>query len=78
VNPDVYGKSREPLDEVIRRISELQVADVVDWSKVMRIAEEQSGRAEDVTLFTMKSLNSQAETAPAPPPARSLPYSQER
>jgi L,D-transpeptidase ErfK/SrfK len=51
VDPDVYGKVGKPLNEAIDRINDLHVAAEVDWTKVRRIAQEQSGIAEDVTLF---------------------------
>jgi L,D-transpeptidase ErfK/SrfK len=51
VDPDVYGKIRKPLNEVIDRINDLHVAAEVDWDKIRRIVQEQAGIAEDVTLF---------------------------
>ncbi len=54
-DPDVYGKIRKPLDEVIDRINDLHVAAEVDWAKIKRIVQEQSGIAEDVTLFSVPS-----------------------
>jgi L,D-transpeptidase ErfK/SrfK len=50
-DPDVYGKIRKPLDEVIDRINNLHVAAEVDWTKIRSIVQEHSGIAEDVTLF---------------------------
>lgn len=55
VDPDVYGKVKKPLDEGIERINDLQVAAGVDWAKVRRVVHEQSGIAEDVTLFSVHS-----------------------
>ncbi len=52
VDPDVYGKIRKPLNKVIDRINELHVAADVDWDKIRRVVREQSGIAEDVTLFS--------------------------
>jgi L,D-transpeptidase ErfK/SrfK len=52
VDPDVYGKIRGPLDEVIDRIYDLHVAAEVDWAKIRRIVQEQAGIAEEVTLFS--------------------------
>jgi len=51
VDPDVYGKVKKPMDVVIDRINDLHVAAEVDWAKIRRIVQEQSGIAEDVTLF---------------------------
>jgi L,D-transpeptidase ErfK/SrfK len=51
VDPDVYGKLRKPLDEIIDRMNDLHVAAEVDWDKIQRIVQERSGIAEDVTLF---------------------------
>lgn len=51
VDPDVYGKIMKPLDVVIDRMNDLQVSSRVDWAKIRRIAQEQSGIAEEVTLF---------------------------
>ncbi len=52
VDPDVYGKIRKPLNEVIDRINDLHVAAEVDWDKIRRIVQEQAGIAEEVTLFS--------------------------
>jgi L,D-transpeptidase ErfK/SrfK len=52
VDPDVYGKIRKPLNEVIDRTNDLHVAAEVDWEKIRRIVQEQAGIAEDVTLFS--------------------------
>ena len=51
VDPDVYGKNRKPLHEVIDRINDLHVAAEVDWDKIRRIVQEQAGIAEDAMLF---------------------------
>jgi len=51
VDHDVYGKVKNPLDKVIHRINDLQAAALVDWAKIRSIVHEQSGIAEDVTLF---------------------------
>ena len=51
VDPDVYRKTGKPLDVVIDRMNDLQVAARVDWAKIRRTVQEQSGIAEDVTLF---------------------------
>jgi len=51
VDPDAYGKIRKPLNEVIDRINDLHVDAEVDWDKIRRVVREQSGIAEDVTLF---------------------------
>jgi L,D-transpeptidase ErfK/SrfK len=53
-DPDVYGKIRKPLDEVIDRINSLHVAAEVDWIKIRNIVQEHSGIAEDVTLFPVQ------------------------
>lgn len=53
VNPDVYGKVKDTLGEIMRRMDELQVADKVDWTRITTIADEQSGIAEDVALFNV-------------------------
>ena len=51
VDRDIYGKVRKPLDQVIERINDLQVAAEVDWARIRRVVHEQSGIAEDITLF---------------------------
>lgn len=51
VDPDVYGKSGKLLDVAIDRMNDLQVSARVDWARIRRIAQEQSGIAEEVTLF---------------------------
>ncbi len=48
-DPDVYGKVKNMMAEVIKRFDELEVADQVDWDKVERIIRDQSGNAEDIT-----------------------------
>ena len=53
VDPDVYGKVKNLMDEAINRINILNVAAGVDWVKVRKIIHERSGNAEDITLFTM-------------------------
>jgi hypothetical protein len=52
VDPDVYGKIRKPMNEVIDRINDLHVAAGVDWDKIRRVVHEQASIAEDVTLFS--------------------------
>jgi L,D-transpeptidase ErfK/SrfK len=52
VDPDVYGKIRKPLNEVIDRINDLHVVAEVDWDKIRRIVHDQASIAEDVTLFS--------------------------
>ena len=54
VDPDVYGKIGKPLDEVIERINDLQVAAEVDWTRIKSIVHERSGIAEDVTLSPVR------------------------
>jgi L,D-transpeptidase ErfK/SrfK len=56
VDPDVYGKVKNPLDKVIHRINDLQAGALVDWAKIRSIVHEQSGIAEDVTLFPVPSV----------------------
>ncbi len=51
VDPDVYRKVKKLRDEVMNRIDDMHVAAEVDWVKVRKIVYEQSGSAEDVTLF---------------------------
>ncbi len=51
VDPDVYGKVKNLMDEAIDRIDTLNVAAEVDWVKVRKIIHERSGNAEDITLF---------------------------
>jgi L,D-transpeptidase ErfK/SrfK len=54
VDPDIYGKVRKPMDEVIDRINDLHAADEVDWVKIKSIVHERSGIAEDVTLLPVR------------------------
>jgi L,D-transpeptidase ErfK/SrfK len=68
VDPDVYGKAKKPLDEVIDRINDLRIAALVDWAKIRSIVHEQSGIAEDVTLFTVQSPRQRADSFPVQPP----------
>jgi L,D-transpeptidase ErfK/SrfK len=51
VDPDVYGKVKNLKDEAIDRINGSSVAADADWVKVRKIIHEQSGNAEDITLF---------------------------
>ncbi len=51
VDPDIYGKVKSLKDEAINRINELNAAAEVKWDKVRKIVREQSGNAEDITLF---------------------------
>lgn len=57
VDPDVYGKAGNMMDEVIKRFDELGVADQVDWEKVERTIHDQAGNAEDVTAPLEPLLN---------------------
>lgn len=51
VDPDIYGKVKSLKDEAINRINGLNAAAEVKWDKVRKIVHEQSGNAEDITLF---------------------------
>lgn len=51
VDPDVYRKVEKLMEVVINRIDGLHVAAEVDWTRVRQVVREQSGNAEDVTLF---------------------------
>ncbi len=51
VDPDVYRKAGNLMDEAINRIDGSNVAAEVDWDKIARIVRERSGNAEDITLF---------------------------
>jgi L,D-transpeptidase ErfK/SrfK len=51
VDPDIYGKVKSLKDEAINRINKLNAAAEVKWDKVRKIVHEQSGNAEDITLF---------------------------
>ena len=52
VDPDIYRKVKKPLDEVVGRINDLQVAAEVDWAKIRRVVQEHAGIAENVTLYS--------------------------
>ena len=49
VDPDIYGKVGNLMDEVRRRFNELGVAEHVDWDKVRRTVLAKSGIAENIT-----------------------------
>jgi L,D-transpeptidase ErfK/SrfK len=49
VDPDIYGKAGNLMDEAIKRLDESGVAEQVDWDKVERIIHEKSSTAEDIT-----------------------------
>ncbi|MGE5173364.1 MAG: L,D-transpeptidase family protein [Betaproteobacteria bacterium] len=51
VDPDVYGKAKNLMDEAIKLFDDLGVADQVNWDKVERIVRDQSGNAEDITAI---------------------------
>ena len=51
VDPDIYGKAGNLMNDVIRRFDDLGVADQVDWDKVERTIHDKAGNAEDVTAL---------------------------
>jgi L,D-transpeptidase ErfK/SrfK len=57
VDPDIYGKVGNLMDEVKKRFNELGVAEHVDWDKVRRTVLAKSGIAENITR-SLKSLQS--------------------
>ncbi len=56
VDPDVYGKVDNVMDEVNDRLQTLN-AGAVCWEKVMSVVQEQSGDAEEITLLPTCMLN---------------------
>jgi L,D-transpeptidase ErfK/SrfK len=51
VDSDVYGKVKNVMDEVNERLGALNVDSAVCWEKVLKVIQERSGSAEDVTLL---------------------------
>ena len=51
VDSDVYGKVKNVMDEVNERLGALNVDSAVCWETVLKVVQERSGSAEDVTLL---------------------------
>ncbi len=49
VDPDIYGKVQNVMDEVIDRIDDLHATAEVDWPEVRKVVHEQAGIADNVT-----------------------------
>ena len=50
VHRDIYGRIKNLRSEALQVISQLGVADNVNWEKVDNVLKEKSGIAEDITL----------------------------
>ncbi len=57
VDPDVYGKVENVIDEVNNRLEALNASAAVCWKDVMRVVQEQSGDAEEITMLPTCVLN---------------------